>query len=67
MSTYPRAEALDALDHLACKLKAVAALMTTEPQVLEAEEVFGLQLIFEGAAAQISAAKAKLEKLIPTT
>ena len=63
--THPRAEALDALSHLACKLKAAAALLTTEAAQLGEDEVFGLHLFFTAAAREITRAQAKLAKLIP--
>jgi len=61
----PRAEAIDALEHLACKLLAVAALMSTENVCLGEDEVFGLQLIFSRTAADIRQAAKKLASLIP--
>ncbi|MBI4643930.1 MAG: hypothetical protein HY743_09495 [Deltaproteobacteria bacterium] len=63
--SHPRADALDSLEHLACKLDAVAALMTTEPTNLGENEVFGLNLIINQAAGEIRRAKGKLEKLYP--
>lgn len=63
--SHPRADALDALEHLACKLLAVAALMSTEETCLSADDVFGLHLIFSRTAADIRQAKSKLEILIP--
>lgn len=63
--SHPRAEALDAMDHLACKFAAVAALMTTEETCFSPDEVFGLHLIFSQAAAELKKVKARLENLIP--
>ena len=62
---HPRADALDALEHLACKLLAVAALMSAENVCLNEDEVFGLQIMFSRTAADIRQAKKKLEILIP--
>lgn len=63
--THPRADALDALDHLACKLMAVAALMDTGKTCLNEDEMFGLHLIFTRTARKIRQVKEKLELLIP--
>ena len=62
--THPRADALDALEHLACKLLAVAALMDYKETCLGEDEMFGLNLIFTRTARDIRRAKEKLEILI---
>jgi hypothetical protein len=51
------------LEHLACKLLAVAALMDTSETCLNEDEIFGLNLIFTRTAAEIRQAKEKLEIL----
>jgi hypothetical protein len=64
---HPRAEALDALDHLACRLLAVAALMSTEQTCFNEDEIFGLNQIFTRSAKEIRQAREKLAILIPAT
>lgn len=63
--SHPRADALDDLEHLACRLLAVAALMDAKDICLNEDEIFGLNQIFTRTAAQIRRTKAKLEILIP--
>lgn len=64
---HPRADALDSLEHLACKLLAVASLMDYKETCLGEDEMFGLNLIFTSTVKEIRQAKEKLAILIPAT
>lgn len=65
--SHPRADAMDALEHLACKLLAVASLMDYKETCLGEDEMFGLNLIFTSTVREIRQAKEKLAILIPAT
>ncbi|MCX5888100.1 MAG: hypothetical protein NTY36_01445 [Deltaproteobacteria bacterium] len=65
---YPRADALDALEHLACKLELANTLLATEGNlVLSENDLFGMTLILADVVRKIRQAAKILNRLIPAT